>query len=473
MQLAHEDEAIIIHRDEIKSLAREPDPTRAIKRALDFARDFSDGRKFENEAVMLSSRFNRVREDQRKNLRTPEQIDVALAKILTQLLELVDSIYDSYMEENVTSIPPEERPQVEFVDFTPPRPHKPSQQESQQPLKSHNVVVSYEEARRRFRNRWHKEDDNLQKVAFYCRNLRKRYRGKTYSFLLSDISLELKPGEITGLVGVNGAGKTTLLRIIAGELSQSSGELGYPLFDAGSLNWRKIRHQIGYMQQLPDPWYGQLDDNLHLIAANHGLTGKENQYETDFILHRLGLDIYRDAKWNQISGGYKMRFELAKALVSQPRLLILDEPLAPLDIVTQQWFLKDLRDLANSIRNPLSIIVSSQHLYEIESIADQILFLDDGKPAYYGSPTDIGADRAYNMFELSSTLTSWELYSILDELEDLYLEEFGLTHVIQVARSVSGGEVVKRLIGADVPINYFRDISNSSRMLFDKRGRPQ
>ena len=82
-----------------------------------------------------------------------------------------------------------------------------------------------------------------------------------------------------------------------------------------------------------------LVDNLHFAAAIHGIRGKENEDEVDFIIWRLGLDKYRNATWNEISGGFKMRFSLGRALVYNPRLLILDEPLANLDVNTQLLFL--------------------------------------------------------------------------------------------------------------------------------------
>ena len=459
---AHEFEAITIHLEEIKALALETDPTRAIKRTLDFARDYSDGRSFENEAVSLSSQLNRVRDADRKGLRTPAEIDASLARIVSQLLELADKIYDGFVAKNDESTKSDTAPALNLVEGSQP----PQMGGESKPARTASVT-SFEEARQRYKKKWHEGDGET--IAFRCSDITKRFDKSSKSFLLSGISIELQAGEITGMVGVNGAGKTTLLRIIAGEIAPSGGEVSYPLLDKGKLDWRAIRHNIGYVQQLPEPWYGTLADNLYLHAANHGLKRKEIIDETEFMLHRLGLEMYRDATWSQISGGYKMRFELARALVGRPKLLILDEPLAPLDVVTQQLFLKDLRDLANSLHNPLPIIVTSQHLYEIESIADVMLFLDDGKPIFYGPPSEIGKNRKFNMFEVACSLSSTKLYDVLGDVEGIYMEDFGLRQLIQVARNVSVDDILTRLVTANANVRYFRDISRSSRMLFDTK----
>src|SRR5262249_22653411 len=86
----------------------------------------------------------------------------------------------------------------------------------------------------------------------------------------------------------------------------------------------------------------------------------------------------KDATWDEISGGYKTRFEIVRALLSKPDLLILDEPLAYLDILNQQVVLRQLRQLASNRARPIGIIITSQQLYEIEAIADRLLVLEGG-----------------------------------------------------------------------------------------------
>src|SRR5690606_22151851 len=120
-------------------------------------------------------------------------------------------------------------------------------------------------------------------------------------------------------------------------------------------------------QRIPK-WYGLLKDNLHFSAAIAGLTGAENELMVDFMLERLNLTQYALLTWEQISSGYRTRFELARILLQKPQLLILDEPLANLDINAQQTILNDLRFITKSAYNPMGILLSSQQLHEVEKV---------------------------------------------------------------------------------------------------------
>ena len=84
-----------------------------------------------------------------------------------------------------------------------------------------------------------------------------------------------------------------------------------------------------------------MGESLHLSAALHGVPAAENEDQVDYVLERLGLARYRDARWDQLSGGFQMRFELARCLVWSPRLLIMDEPLAPSTSSPSSEFLQD------------------------------------------------------------------------------------------------------------------------------------
>src|ERR1700743_3852361 len=99
--------------------------------------------------------------------------------------------------------------------------------------------------------------------------------------------------------------------------------------------------------------------NLKYTSTCFGWKGKENFLWTEMIIARMGLRPFRTYTWNRISSGYKMRFELARTLLKQPEILLLDEPLANLDILAQQIILEDLKYLAQSQTMPLSIILSS------------------------------------------------------------------------------------------------------------------
>ncbi|WP_287286761.1 ABC transporter ATP-binding protein, partial [Okeania sp. SIO2B9] len=232
-------------------------------------------------------------------------------------------------------------------------------------------------------------------------------------------------------------------------------------------SWYKIKQQIAYVPQELPQWTGTLVDNLHFAAAIHGIRRKENEDEVDFILWRLGLDKYKNASWNEISGGFKMRFALAKALVCNPQLLILDEPLANLDVNTQLLFLQDLRYLADSFAHPKTILLSSQHLHEVENVTDNIIFIKEGSVVYNGKLKNFGEDREENAFELSCNLSKNELMDLLEEISYTQIEMVAHNqYIINTSKNVGSNEIIKFFLDNNITLKYFRDISSSTRRLF-------
>jgi ABC-2 type transport system ATP-binding protein len=202
---------------------------------------------------------------------------------------------------------------------------------------------------------------------------------KTYSgggFSLKPISFTLQTGQVLGVVGENGNGKTTLLRCLAGQLALDGGKVDYHLLRKP--DYYAIKNHIAFIPQRIPKWYGLLKDNLHFSASISGIHGPENDRMVEFMLERLNLSRYAHLTWSQISSGYRTRFEIARILLQRPRLLILDEPLANLDINAQQTILTDLVFMARAAHNPMGIVLSSQQLHEVEKVADTVIFIKDG-----------------------------------------------------------------------------------------------
>ena len=311
------------------------------------------------------------------------------------------------------------------------------------------------------------EKRNRSDIVFFGQKSHKNLSlSSKYTFTLPDIDLDLKLGEISGIVGENGNGKTTLLRIVAGDLEASSGIIQYPRFNLPEGDWYRIKQNIAFIPQALPVWQGFLKENLHFTAAIHGIKGAENEDRVNFIIHRLGLTKYEDALWSEISSGYKLRFELARALVWNPGLLIIDEPLANLDINTQQVFLQDLRYLADSTQNPMSILLSSQHLHEVESIADNIIFIKNGEALYNGRMADFGQDRSENLYELITSLTKMEVQAKLSHLENVRVEDVGRNLIIHTPLTMDANILLGEVVGAGISVEYFRNISTSTLKLF-------
>ena len=245
-----------------------------------------------------------------------------------------------------------------------------------------------------------------KKTVLESKNISYEFNDK--KFKLNSVSLCLEEGQITGVVGENATGKTTLFRVLIGELLNMTGTLRYPSLNIESdaaTNWFEVKKKIGYVPQSLEPWRGSLKSNLKYSASVKGIKGAANEKEVTYIIERLGLRKYLDHDWEDLSGGIKLRFQLAYTLVWKPKLLVLDEPLANLDYKSQLTLLKDIKDLSASLVEPMAVLISSQHLHEIEAVADRILFLDQGNVVYNGNTKDVGKDRIFNMYEITTDLS--------------------------------------------------------------------
>lgn len=300
-------------------------------------------------------------------------------------------------------------------------------------------------------------------VVHWSQDLTKRFSSGGHRFALGPIDVELRTGEITGVVGENGNGKTTLLRQVAGLLDHDSGAIGYP--EAEHSPYQR-RSTIAWIPQRSQRWYGTLLQNLRFTAAVHGITGEANEDRVMYTLHRLGLTRFKDLTWNQLSSGYKLRFELARMVVWRPRILVLDEPIANLDLQAQQLFLQDLKHLASSQRHPVTVILSSQQLHEIEAIADRIIFLKDGKAVYNGPTKGFDHERSNNVFEIKGDLDRARLIAAIGAVNVTAIDDTGLILRLTTSRNITSKEVLKALAHADIEVSYFRDISTSTRKLF-------
>ncbi|HET6253361.1 MAG TPA: ABC transporter ATP-binding protein [Puia sp.] len=304
-----------------------------------------------------------------------------------------------------------------------------------------------------------------RETVFTCSGVNKQYQAS--GFRLQDISLSLKEGEITGVVGENGNGKTTLLKIIAGELfpENDGGILSYgSLQSAGEEpDWFNIKPRIAYLPQELGRLVGSVKRSIQYSAALHGIIGKENEDAVHYIIERLGLGKYKDAVWQELSGGYKLRFALARILVWKPRLMVLDEPLANLDINTQIRVLNDLRDLCKSIKYPISIIMSSQNIEEIEEASDNMIVLKEGKIVYQNATPRIGEERRGNIFEFRCQYSQSELEYCLNDLGHTGLAYNGFTYFITLPLKISALQFLRYCSERNITLSYFQDISMSTK----------
>lgn len=299
-----------------------------------------------------------------------------------------------------------------------------------------------------------------EKVLLDASNLGRSYgAGK---FALKNVSIKINAGEVIGLVGENGNGKTTLLRILANELNFDEGTLEIAIQEKGAYDKRT---QLVYIPQRTPTWYGSLYDNLKFTAANYGTKGEINQLLVDMMIIRFGLWEYRKLNWSELSSGYKMRFELARTFLRNPKILLLDEPLGNLDVKSQQIILEDLKGLAQSPTNPIGIVLSSQQLFEVEKIADKILFLRQGVSEYYAEKEQ-KSDISFTILELETTASLDELQAVFENKFAVKITFNGGVYTLELEEADAFKKIVAVMANSAINFVYVRDISHSTRRFF-------
>jgi ABC-2 type transport system ATP-binding protein len=303
-------------------------------------------------------------------------------------------------------------------------------------------------------------------IKLQAAGISKRYRSGAFNLARLDVALHA--GKITGLVGENGNGKTTLLRLLYGELKPDTGTISYHINNMPpGHTFYDIKTRLAFIPQRPNAWYGSLMDNLQFTATHFGQTGKENYLWTEMIVARMGLRPFRAYNWSRISSGYKMRFELARTLVKKPELLLLDEPLANLDVLAQQVILEDLKYLARSQSMPMGIILSSQQLYEVEKVSEEVIFLQKGVARMQHTGKQENTGQAALVLELETTAERAQLQLVFEGYGLQKLSFNGGVYILYFTGDSSISELMKRIGETALPIKYLRDISASSRRFFD------
>lgn len=287
---------------------------------------------------------------------------------------------------------------------------------------------------------------------------------KTYSkggFKLNPMSVYIQSGDILGVVGENGNGKTTLLRCLSGQLFPDGGSINYSLLS--NPDYYAVKNYVAFIPQRIPRWYGMLKDNLHFSASIAGMHGTTNEVMVDFMLERLNLSSYAHLNWSQISSGYRTRFELARVLLQKPQLLVLDEPLANLDIKAQQTILTDLRYMTAWTQHPMGVILSSQQLHEVEKVAEKVLMIKNGTCINHQSAT-IKEETKSTIIEIETTAIRELIMQALNQ-ENADVRFNGGFYTI-TATSLTAQQVITKLITAGIPVTYFRDITNSAKRFF-------
>ena len=216
----------------------------------------------------------------------------------------------------------------------------------------------------------------MNKFALTVENLTKVYsssKSKKHNKALNELSFEVRQGEVFGLLGPNGAGKTTFLSILGGAVIKTSGKVNVWGFDLDN-NPRQVRASLGIVpQEVNLDAFFSPKKLLDLQAGLYGIT-KENRI-TDLILKMVSLEDKANAYSRSLSGGMKRRLLIAKAMVHQPPILILDEPTAGVDVELRNNLWENVKALN---KEGVTIILTTHYLIEAQEMCDRIAIINKG-----------------------------------------------------------------------------------------------
>jgi lipopolysaccharide export system ATP-binding protein len=232
--------------------------------------------------------------------------------------------------------------------------------------------------------------------------LYKSYNGRT---VVNDVSFILRQQEIVGLLGRNGAGKTTTFRMILGMVEPDSGAVAFDARDITFLPmYRRARLGIGYLsQERSDFRRLTVWQNLAAIleTLSHRLTRAQRRKRADMLLEHYGLSHLRDQRAETLSGGERRKLEIARALVTEPKLILLDEPFSGVDPIAVEDLQREVRRL--KVEFGKSVLVTDHNVAQTLKVCDRALIINDGQVIKEGSPREIITDPAVKAAYLGNT----------------------------------------------------------------------
>ena len=213
---------------------------------------------------------------------------------------------------------------------------------------------------------------------------------KTYSNgfnALKGININIEKGKFFGLLGPNGAGKTTTIGILTGLVNLTSGNVLIDGYDVIK-DYKITRKMIGLSpQEINLDVFFTIKELLTFQGGYFGLSLSESKKRVEKLLYDLGLEDKVNAKARELSGGMKRRVQIAKALVHDPELIILDEPTAGVDIELRHLLWNSLKEM--NIKQNKTLLLTTHYIEEAEALCDEVAIIDDGKIIAQGSPKEL------------------------------------------------------------------------------------
>ena len=301
-----------------------------------------------------------------------------------------------------------------------------------------------------------------ENIAITINNLSKIYKNQK-SYSLDNISLKIKSGIIFGLLGPNGAGKSTLINILADLVYKTSGTI--KIFGKDySKELYEIKPRIGIVPQElnMDPFFTPYE-LLELQAGLYGVPREKRQ--TKKILSLLALEDKSDAYARTLSGGMKRRLLIAKAMVHDPEILVLDEPTAGVDVELRQTLWENIKSLKTQGK---TIIITTHYLHEAENLCDEIAIINKGKLLIVDKTKNIKSKMNFKkiIIEHDNSITIKD--DIFDDLNISFRNHKGHIAIEYDPSIISHQELLTRLVKLKINIKDIKIEDNNLEEIFIK-----
>jgi len=217
------------------------------------------------------------------------------------------------------------------------------------------------------------------------RGLVKKYSGRA---VVNEVSITIGQHSIVGLLGRNGAGKTTTFRMIMGMITPDSGQVVFEGRDITRLQmFRRARLGIGYLSQEPSIFQRlSVRDNLYAILETMSITRAERNRKADALIERFALGEVLHSQGRFLSGGERRKLEIARAMITDPSLILLDEPFSGVDPIAVEDLQGEIRQL---VAAGVSILITDHNVERTLEVVDKAYIIDHGRVIGAGSPAEI------------------------------------------------------------------------------------
>jgi len=226
-------------------------------------------------------------------------------------------------------------------------------------------------------------------VKLFTTSIKKSYRGRS---VVGGVSVEVKQGEIVGLLGPNGAGKTTSFYMIVGLVRPDQGHVFLDELEITKLPmYKRAQLGIGYLPQEVSVFRKlSVEDNIMAILEMTPLSSTQRKEKLEKLLEEFGLVAIRKNLGDRLSGGEKRRTEIARALATDPKFILLDEPFAGVDPIA----VEDIQSIISELRNRnIGVLITDHNVQETLSITDRAYLLFEGKILKSGTAEELAADE--------------------------------------------------------------------------------